>query len=155
VIAATAAAADGLPPVLVSTGELITVATIATIAAATIATIATIAAIAAATIATIATIAAIAAATVAAIASAIDTARRRKAAGRRRRRKAAGRRSIDLAAAGSVIATPVISAATPATHRIIALCLGERGDGGSSECEGRREHDDWPAEFQHHDTSPR
>jgi hypothetical protein len=73
----------------------------------------------------------------------IDTARRRNAAGRRRRRSAT--------AADSVIAAPVIAAPTP---RTIALCLGERGDGGGSECESRRGHDGYPAKFRHHDMSP-
>jgi hypothetical protein len=81
----------------------------------------------------------------------VDTARRRNidsAAGRRRRRK------IDLAAA----AAPEITAATIRDRTIAtgeeAKCFGLGRNGGGSECESCCGHDSYPAEFQHHDTSP-
>jgi hypothetical protein len=95
--------------------------------------------------------AAIAAAIIAARAptATIDTARRR-----RRRSIAAGRRNIDLAAAAApVIAAAPIPDGTIATGEE-AKCFGLGRNGGSSECESRRGHDSYPAEFQHHDTSP-
>jgi hypothetical protein len=98
--------------------------------------------------------AAIAAAIIAARAptATIDTARRRRR--RRRRSIAAGRRNIDLAAAAApVIAAAPIPDGTIATGEE-AKCFGLGRNGGSSECESRRGHDSYPAEFQHHDTSP-
>jgi hypothetical protein len=112
--------------------------------------------------------AAIAATVVAAVtatieaAATVDTARRRNidsATGRRRRR------NIDLAAAAPIItAAPVIAAApvitaAPIRDRTIATgkeakCFGLGRNGGGSECESCRGHNSYPAEFQHHDTSP-
>jgi hypothetical protein len=106
-------------------------------------TCAIIAAVAAAIIAAITTITA---AVIAAITATVDTARRRSTAGRRRRR------SIDLAAATA----PVIAAA-PIPDGTIAeatKCFGLGRNGGGSECESCRGHDGYPAEFEHHDTSP-
>jgi hypothetical protein len=102
---------------------------------------------------TAAIIAAITAAIVAATVptATIDTARRwsiDSAAGRRRRR------SINLAAA----AAPVIAAAPVRDGTVAsgeeAKCFGLGRNGGGNECEGCRGHHGYPAEFQHHDTSP-
>jgi hypothetical protein len=94
--------------------------------------------------------AAIIAAITAAIAATVDTARRRNTAGRRRRR------NIDLAtaaAAAPVIAADPIRDGTIATGEE-AKCFGLGRNDGGSECESCRGHDNDPAEFQHHDTSP-
>src|SRR5882724_413888 len=130
--------------------KLPTTITAATITDATI----TDATITAVTITDATITAAIAAAITVAIATAIDTARRR-----RRRRNidlAAGRRS-DLAAAATVIATAAPVIAATGAHRAKergteqrrskeeAKCFGLGRNGGGSECESRRGHDDYPA----------
>jgi hypothetical protein len=117
-------------------GSLITAATI-TAAVITAATI-TAAAITAAAI----TAAAITAATI----TAATTARRR-------------RNPDSTAAAALPTATAPRAAATPANRtnqrgtQEEATCFGVGGNGGSSECEGRCEHDGYPAHLQQHDTS--
>jgi hypothetical protein len=83
--------------------------------------------------------------------AAVDTPRLRtidSAAGRRRRW------SIDLAAAAAaVIAAASIPDGTIATG-VVDKCFGPRRNGGGSECESCCRHESYPAEFQHHDTSP-
>jgi len=123
------------------------------IAAATITPAIADAIIAAATI-TPAIADAIATAVTAAIIAAapVDTARRRNidsAAGRR------WRRNVDLAAA----APPIAAASIPVPDGTIATgeeatCFGPGRNGGGSECESCRGRDGYPAEFEHHDTSP-
>jgi hypothetical protein len=84
----------------------------------------------------------------------VATAGRRSidaAAGRRRRR------DIDLAAAATapvIAAAPIsVSGGTIATA-VVAICFGAGRNDGGSECENCRGHDGYPAEFQHHETSP-
>jgi hypothetical protein len=88
----------------------------------------------------------------AAITATVDTAGRRRsidpAAGWRRRR------DIDLAAATCVVAAAPISVSGTIATGIVAICLGAGRNGGGSECENCRGYDGYPAEFQHHETSP-
>jgi hypothetical protein len=86
-------------------------------------------------------------------AATVDTAGRRSidpTAGRRRRR------DIDLAAAATapVIAAAPISVSGTIATAVVPICFGPGRNGGGSECENRRGHDGYPAEFQHHETSP-
>jgi hypothetical protein len=89
------------------------------------------------------------------IAAAVATAGRRSidpAAGRRRRR--------DIGLATAAAPAPVIAAAPVSVPNgaiataVVAICFGPGRNGGGSECENCRGHDGYPAEFQHHDTSP-
>jgi hypothetical protein len=95
--------------------------------------------------------------TAAAITDATITITAAAAARRRRRRR---RNPDSTTAAAAAAPTGVVpTAATPATRTnvrrtIVALCFGVGGNGGSSECEGRREHGGYPAQLQQHDTSP-
>jgi hypothetical protein len=68
------------------------------------------------------------------------------------------RRDIGLAAAAAlarvIAAAPISVPDAVIATAVVAICFGPGRNSGGSECENCRGHDGYPAEFQHHETSP-